>query len=332
MRILHTLHWVQFAGTERVCVDLCNEISKQNEVILLSNKNIENYISKNVKFINFDFEKNRRNPFFLYKTAKFIEKIRPDIIHCHNTKELEIMRYMQVFLKKKIPLIATKHVLTPKKKYALADLCVGILEDTFDIINSKNKIIIKNGMSYKTPKKLQMDKKFKIIFSGRLVEAKGLGILINALSAVKFDYICYIFGDGLDKEHFVTLVKELKLDEKIKFMGFVDNINDYLFSCDLQIIPSIFEPYGLVAIDGIYYSPLMISTNTGICEQILPSELKFSATPENLAHKLDEIHANYDKFVQIFAPIKAKKDEFSVAKMAQKYINAYENLIKDFKK
>ena len=26
---LHTLHWIQFAGTEKVCVDLCNELSKR---------------------------------------------------------------------------------------------------------------------------------------------------------------------------------------------------------------------------------------------------------------------------------------------------------------
>ena len=29
MIILHTLHWTQFAGTEKVCVDLCNEQAKQ---------------------------------------------------------------------------------------------------------------------------------------------------------------------------------------------------------------------------------------------------------------------------------------------------------------
>ena len=39
---------------------------------------------------------------FLYQTAKLLEKISPDIIHCHNTKEIEIMKYAQIFLTKKI--------------------------------------------------------------------------------------------------------------------------------------------------------------------------------------------------------------------------------------
>ncbi|KAB0581279.1 putative lipopolysaccharide biosynthesis protein [Campylobacter sputorum subsp. bubulus] len=67
MKILQTLHWVQFAGTEKVCVDLCNEMSKNNEVILLLNKDITAYLSENVKFIEFDFEKNYYNPFFYIK-------------------------------------------------------------------------------------------------------------------------------------------------------------------------------------------------------------------------------------------------------------------------
>ncbi|MBE7357661.1 hypothetical protein [Campylobacter sputorum] len=38
MKILQTLHWVQFAGTEKVCIDLCNQMSKEHEVYLFSNK------------------------------------------------------------------------------------------------------------------------------------------------------------------------------------------------------------------------------------------------------------------------------------------------------
>lgn len=101
MKILHTLHWIQFAGTEKVCVDLCNEMSKGHQVYLLSNEKIRPYLNNAVQLIDFDFEKNRYNPLFLYQTAKLLEKIAPDIIHCHNTKEIEIMKYAQLFLTKK---------------------------------------------------------------------------------------------------------------------------------------------------------------------------------------------------------------------------------------
>ena len=51
MRILHTLHWVQFAGTEKVCVDLSNEMSKEHEIYLLSQSSIKKYINDKVSLI-----------------------------------------------------------------------------------------------------------------------------------------------------------------------------------------------------------------------------------------------------------------------------------------
>ena len=102
MTVLHTLHWVQFAGTEKVCVDLCNEFSKEHQVYLLTSNEIKPYINENVNLVEVNFEKNRHNPFFLYKIAQIIKKINPDIIHVHNTKELEIMYNLRIFLNKNI--------------------------------------------------------------------------------------------------------------------------------------------------------------------------------------------------------------------------------------
>jgi glycosyltransferase involved in cell wall biosynthesis len=328
MTILHTLHWVQFAGTEKVCVDLCNELSKEHKVFLLTSKHIKPYINDEVSLVEVDFEKNRYNPLFLFKIANIIKKINPDVIHVHNTKELEVMYNARIFLKNKIPIIATKHTLTPKKKFALADLAVGILEETHSIINSNNSIIIKNGMAYKEPKILPKEEKFHIISAARLTPAKGMQTIIKALSLVKFDYKFSIFGQGEQKEELQNMIKELGLENNITIVGFVDNLNDYLASADVQIIASIFEPFGLTAIDGIYYSKVLISTNTGICADILDKDLIFENTPEALAEKLTEIHNNYNLYLEKFVKIKERKEDFSIEKMVEQYVQAYKSLIK----
>ena len=328
MTILHTLHWVQFAGTEKVCVDLCNEFSKEHEVYLLSSSKIKPYINDNVNLIEVDFEKNRYNPFFLYKIAQIIKKINPDIIHVHNTKELEVMYNARIFLNKNVPIVGTKHTLTPKKKYALADLAVGILEDTHSIIESKNSIIIKNSMAYKEPKLLKKEEKFHIVSAARLTPAKGMDIIIKAVSLLDFDFKLSLFGRGEQEEELKELIKELKLEDKVEIVGFVDNLNDYLYSSDVQIIASIFEPYGLTAIDGIYYSKILLSTKTGICEQILDEDLLFDTSHEALAKKLKDVYANYNKYEQLFAKIKATKEDYSIEKMSKKYLEAYKSLLK----
>lgn len=327
MRILHTLHWVQFAGTERFCVDICNELSKNNEVYLLTHNLIKPYINNKVNLLEINFEKNRYNPIFLYKIANIIKKVNPDVIHVHNTKELEVMYNARIFLNKKIPILATKHTLTPKKKFALADLAVGILEETHSIINADNTLIIKNGMAYKEPKPVKKEDKFHIVSAARLTPAKGMDLIIKALGLVKFDYKFSIFGEGEQKEELIQLIKQLGLEDRIKIVGFVDNLNDYLASADVQIIASVFEPYGLTAIDGIYYSDVLLSTNTGICSEILDKDLIFDQKPEALASKLEDLFVNYEYYLELFKKVKNRKDDFSISKMTSEYIKAYESLL-----
>lgn len=326
MKILHTLNWMQFAGTEKVCVDLCNEMSKAHQVYLLSHDKILPYLNESVELIEFDFKKNRHNPVFLFQVAQLLKKIAPDIIHCHNTKEIEIMRYAQIFLAKKIPILATKHTLQYKKKYNLADVCVAILEDTKQILKQES-IIIKNGMAYVPPVKIQRPEKFYIVLTGRLDQMKGFDIAIEALSLVNFDFECHIFGEGTERDSLQQLIHKLGLQEKVFLKGFSNQINNILYSCDLHIIPSRFEPYGLVAIDAIYYAPLMISSHTGICEQILPEILKFENNPQQLTVKILEAFEHYDQFKKEFDQVKAQKDIFSIQKMADLYLEAYKDLI-----
>mgnify|MGYP000078232429 CR=1 FL=1 len=40
------------------------------------------------------------------------------------------------------------------------------------------------------------------------------------------------------------------------------------------------------------------------------------------------IYDNYDKYEQLFAKVKDKKDEYSIEKMASKYLEAYKSLLK----
>ena len=332
MKIIHTLHWVQFAGTERVCVDLCNEMSKQNEVVVLSNKDISAYLQENVKFINFNFEKNRYNPLFLMKTARLLDELGADIIQAHNTKELEIMRYAMRFCKKKIPIVATRHNAEFKKKFALADLGVGVSEETMKFINSKKNILITNGANYKNPKFIKISDKFSILGVGRLSDVKGWELLIKALARVKFDFKLVILGDGDDREKLQNLINSLNLQEKVELRGFVENVQDFVYSCDLQVIASKEEGLSITLIEAIFYAKLLIASNIANHDKLIGKELVFDRDEEILASKLDEIHENYDKFVEIFSQVKAKKNEFSQEKMAKKYLVAYQNLIKEFQK
>ncbi len=328
MIILHTLHWVQFAGTEKVCVDLCNELSKEHTVYLLTNDKIKPYINESVNFINLDFEKNRHNPFFLYKVAKIVEKINPDVIHIHNTKELEIMYNARLFMKKKIPIIGSRHNPVIKKKFSLADLGVAVSEETRIYTNAKRNITILNGIPFKEVKEFENKNKFNIVGVGRLAPVKGFHTLITALSKVNFDFKLNIVGEGEQKEELLNLIKSFNLENKIELIGFVRNVQDYIYNCDLQIISSSEEGLSLALIEGIFYAKVLVATDIANHKEILGEELVFNNDVNAFVNKLEDVYKNYEKYVNLFSKIKETKEDYSIEKMVKQYVEAYKSLIK----
>lgn len=328
MTILHTLHWVQFAGTEKVCVDLCNELSKEHNIFLLTSINIKPYINNEVNLIEVDFEKNRYNPLFLYKIAKIIKKINPDVIHVHNTKELEVMYNAMFFLNKKIPIIGTRHNPIIKKKFALADMGVAVSDETRIYTNAKKNITILNGIPFKDVKKFDKNDKFTIVGVGRLAPVKGFHTLITALSKVNFDFKLNIIGEGEQKEELQNLINSFGLEKKVELIGFVKNVQDYIYNSDLQIISSSEEGLSLALIEGIFYANVLVATDIANHKELLGEDLIFNNCVDSFISKLEDVNNNYKKYEQLFAKIKEKKEEFSIEKMVSQYVQAYKSLIK----
>lgn len=327
MVILHTLHWVEFAGTEKVCVDLCNELSKNNNVYLLTSKDIKPYINEKVTLIDIDFTKSRHNPFFLYELLKIIKKINPDIIHCHNTKEVETMYNARLFSKRKIPIVGTRHNPVLKKKFALADLGVAVSDETRLYTNAKKNVTILNGIPIKETVKFQETNKFKIIAVGRLAPVKGFDNLIKALSMVEFDFELTILGEGEQKEELKKLIKDLNLEEKVILKGFVDNVHDYIYNSDLQVISSVEEGLSLALIEAVFYAKILLASDIANHKEMLGNKLVFDNTTEDLVKKLQSIFDDYSNYEKEFKKLKDRKNEFTIEKVAKNYLDAYKTLL-----
>ncbi|MBR8461687.1 glycosyltransferase [Campylobacter sp. faydin G-105] len=235
----------------------------------------------------------------------------------------------RTFMKAYIPIVATRHNAEMKKKYKKADLAIGVSKETMNFLNAKQNILIENGTPFKKPKKISLSNKFNIIGIGRLAKVKGWDLLIKALAQVKFDFELILLGEGTEKYNLQRLCNELNIQDKVYFKGFVTNVNDYIFSSDMQIIASIEEGLSIALIEGIFYSKLLIASDIANHKEILGDELVFNRDEKILAKKLTEIYENYDKFVHIFAKIKETKEQYSIKTMAQKYLKAYESVIKN---
>jgi glycosyltransferase involved in cell wall biosynthesis len=124
-------------------------------------------------------------------------------------------------------------------------------------------------MKEKPPIKRPDDKKV-IIFTGRLVELKGVNHLISALSQLKEsrnDWVCWIVGDGDKKAELRVQSKALGLEEDILFFGNRNDVPALLSNSDIFVLPSLLENQPLSVIEAqLAGKPVIVSDVGGLPE------------------------------------------------------------------
>ena len=105
-----------------------------------------------------------------------------------------------------------------------------------------------------------------LLFIGPAILEKGLPVLIRAMPHILADHPgtrLLVVGKYSDKIH--SLAYELHVDKSIDFLG---HVSDYHRDClyqivDAMIIPSLYEPFGRVALEAMAFGCNVIASNVG---------------------------------------------------------------------
>ena len=116
-----------------------------------------------------------------------------------------------------------------------------------------------------------------VLFVGRLVYEKGAHVLINAIPKIidKVNAKFVIVGSGYMKDQLSTIVKSMGLEHKVMFTGFVDEETLLrLQSCaDVSVVPSLFEPFGIVALEAMAAKSAVVVSDTGGLGEIVDHDV-----------------------------------------------------------
>lgn len=99
--------------------------------------------------------------------------------------------------------------------------------------------------------------KIVLLFLGRLVREKGVENLIRALAllpaGIRSGFQCLIVGDGPMRPEIESLVAVEGLESAVEFLGTVpsDEAPGIFNRCDLFVLPSHYEPWGLVVNEAL---------------------------------------------------------------------------------
>ncbi len=95
----------------------------------------------------------------------------------------------------------------------------------------------------------------------RLHERKGLDTLLRAMTEVPDAYL-WIAGSGPLEQELKGQMKCLKLDKRVRFLGWRYDRGALMATADISVFPSRFEPFGAVVIEAWATETPLVATKT----------------------------------------------------------------------
>lgn len=104
-----------------------------------------------------------------------------------------------------------------------------------------------------------------IITTSRLVKKNAVDDVIKALKYLPADFKFFVLGSGPDEKNLKNLTKDLKLEERVKFLGQIDQreISKYLKISEVFIRPSLSEGLGNSFLEAMAAGLPVIATRVG---------------------------------------------------------------------
>ncbi|WP_152207594.1 glycosyltransferase family 4 protein [Marinobacter changyiensis] len=176
----------------------------------------------------------------------------------------------------------------------------------------------------------------RLVSVGSLTYKKNFITLIRALSYVTDEFERYIIvGEGPERLRLEKLVREFDLEGKVSLVGWSDSIETYLQDADIQLIPSLWEGFGLVAVEGMSTGlPIVASNLDGLREVLDPSSISVELVdnfedPEawNAAIRRLIVRAEEKGLAVLASSARNQAEKFNMDTMASGYLNVYQELL-----
>ncbi|WP_458454660.1 glycosyltransferase family 4 protein [Methanobrevibacter sp.] len=168
---------------------------------------------------------------------------------------------------------------------------VGIAEKTKISWNSVdiNRFNNKGNNSFKNEHGLT-DKPI-VLFVGNLIKRKNVDSLLEAKKIANSDYYLVVVGDGPLFKKLNKKVEEENIRDVI-FTGSRNDVENIIPSCDVLILPSFSESFGLVLIEALACEKPVIGSDVGGISEIINENVGLLVNPKkvsSIAKAIDKI-------------------------------------------
>jgi glycosyltransferase involved in cell wall biosynthesis len=286
-RIMLAIGSSEIGGGQKVFLTCIREFLKRDcsiVVVLPNGPMVELVKSFNVKIYIVNFNSITA----LINIAMILHREKVDIVNTYLTKCSFLFSLVNIIFR--VPLCCTllnaitheklgilQKSVYPIAYYLLFKLCDGIIVNSEQ--NKKHFIdvarmdgdsvqVIYSGIDEDAFQGILNQKpsnhKFVIGAIGRLSPEKGHIYLIKALTYLtNIDFECIFVGDGPLRAELEQYVREVNLENRIRFIGFQANVASAMSQIDVVVMPSLNETFGLTIVEAFAMKKVVIGSDVG---------------------------------------------------------------------
>ncbi|MHA1586789.1 MAG: glycosyltransferase family 4 protein [Candidatus Heimdallarchaeota archaeon] len=210
----------------------------------------------------------------------------------------------------------------------------GVRFDDFSVKLSK-------GDAVKHHKKYALIEEQIVAYIGRLVPEKGVNVLLGAVKPVleKMPNTKFVVaGEGWHRNELQRITKELNIEEKVLFTGYLpeEDFLAYFNVSDILVVPSTYEPFGIVALEGMATETPIIVSDVGGLSEIVDHQWTGMKVPADnsqaLADSIIELLTNETLRTRIVSnAIDKLKHVYDWSIIADHTIKVYQNVCDEWK-
>jgi glycosyltransferase involved in cell wall biosynthesis len=293
---------------------------------------------------------------FAYRLVQYLQKTRPDIVHCHSRRGADVLGGLAASFAD-IPVVVSRRVdnaeirLLAALRYrpfskiiAISDTVARVLVE-HDIDEARIEVIrdaVDTDLFAGDPDCRAVREAFGvnpgelvIAAAGQLIPRKGHRFLLQAAAELKETHAPFrliIFGEGYLNNQLRAQAASLGLGDIVQFAGFRDDLDDFMGCIDIFVHPALAEGLGVIALKAAAAAvPVVGFAAGGIVEAVVNEKTGFLVPPEDVTGLRDAIAELIDDDERRQALGAAGRErmqkEFSIPTMIDRHIEMYESVL-----
>ena len=326
MRILHLLKSDKFSGAENVVLTIMN-LFPEEEMIYASPDGPIRQVVEDAGHQFYALESSK-----ISSVKKAIAELKPDIIHAHDFG----MATNAAWAAGKTPVIAHLHNNPPwlgkiHPKSVMFALALPRIQQVISVsesvqkeylfgrlMNGKNTVL-GNFVDVERVRRMAQEPctcgDVDLVFLGRLSTPKNPNAFCRIIKEVTIkipDVRAVMIGDGDLREEIEQYIYENSLENNIKLVGFQKNPYPYLKKARIAIMPSIWEGFGLAAVEALSLGLPVLCSGVGGLANIVTEECgKICNSTNDYVMEIEKLISNIEVYNEKSINAKRRSEDYS---------------------